>query len=81
MRRMVVIASALALVAVPAASAFPEQPGDSVSRGCQAILTNPDRALHTVVTPGGIVIDEQHMSAQAASILLPQLADACFGAP
>lgn len=79
MNRLLVLISAVALVAAPAASAFPEQPGDSVAQGCQSLLTNPDRALHTTVTPTGIVIDEQHMSAKAASILLPQLFDACFG--
>jgi hypothetical protein len=81
MKSMLAAAAALALAVPNAAAAFPEQPGDNLARGCQAILTNPDRALHTALTPGGIVIDEQHMSAQAASILLPMLADACFGGP
>jgi hypothetical protein len=81
MKRLLVWSSVLALVAAPAASAFPEQPGDNVKQGCESLLTNPDRALHTVLTPGGIVIDVQHMSNQAASILLAQLFDACFGAP
>jgi hypothetical protein len=81
-----VLAAGLIAFAAPAAYAgpgqnFPEQPGDNVAAGCQAVLTNPDRAIHTVLTPEGWVVDEQHASDQAASILLQMLADACFGGP
>jgi hypothetical protein len=52
---------------------FPEQPGTKLTQACQAILTNPDRALN-------FLTGEQHMSEQAAAIVIAQYFDACLGA-
>lgn len=51
---------------------FPERPGDHLAKACEVILTNPDRALN-------FITGEQHMSAQAAAILIAQYTDACLG--
>jgi hypothetical protein len=72
-----VAVAAFAAVVPVAASAgpghdFPEQPGTNLTQACQVILSNPDRALN-------FLTGEQHMSNQAAAILIAQYLDACLG--
>ncbi len=81
--RQLVVAASTAAALVPMAAGpasassgpgtnFPEQPGDNLAQACESILTNPDRALN-------FLTGEQHLSDQAAAILIAQYTDACLG--
>jgi hypothetical protein len=52
--------------------------GSRLAQASVSNLTNLDKGLYTVLTPGGILIDEQQRSNKAASILCRRSSTRCF---